>query len=185
MTKDVKCWDNYWGEDNSNRLTKQRIEVFRRLIGALPIGSILEIGCSNGYNLAAISKLGEYKLTGIDIASRAIKATDKSIANFMVMDAFDISFPDMSFDLVLCCSFFCIFFNSHLPKLIKGITRVCRKYILVIDYHGQPEPPDPSTWQKRDYDGLFPGFKVIKFEPIVKEISSNMSAWLFSRGMED
>ena len=184
MINDVKCWDNYWGEDNFYHLTDQRAGLFRRLITNLPIKSILEVGCSNGYNLAAISRMGDYDLTGIDIAPRAIKNADKSIANFMVGDAFNLPFQDNSFDLVLCCSFFNCFFDNHIPELIAEVSRVCRKYMLVIDYHGDLESSASLalvTWQKRNYDNLFPGFSLIKSYRNVAEISICMSVWLFKR----
>lgn len=57
--KGVKLWDNYWGEGtSSDKLIEERLPMFRRLIAGLPVKSILEVGCSNGYNLVAIAKLG-------------------------------------------------------------------------------------------------------------------------------
>jgi len=179
---DVKYWGNYKGAgDNTDLLTEQRIELFRRLLFQVTVKSILEVGCSNGYNLKAISRLGNYELTGIDIAPRAIENTNKTIADFVLGDCVNLPFKDRSFDLVLCCGFFDCYFDKNMPALTSEVIRVADDWILVVDYRGNGEPTGRITWQRRDYNDLFPGFSVSWYTDEIQEINEEFSAWLLRR----
>jgi 2-polyprenyl-3-methyl-5-hydroxy-6-metoxy-1,4-benzoquinol methylase len=71
-----------------------------------PTSTILEIGCGAGRISIALAKMG-YKVTGIDFIPEMIEAAkgqaryQKVIADFKVMDALEMTFPDESFQYVL------------------------------------------------------------------------------------
>ena len=176
-------WGSYRGEPNPKWLAETRVDLFKRLLTGLDVKTIIELGCNNGFNLDAISRVGKYELSGVDISPLAILMADKSIGDFSVKDIMIMEL-DHQYDLVLCSGLCSSFTDEGLKKLIPKIVSLARKYILIIDYHAVNEPDDPTTWRKRDYGGLFPGFWGIKYSSPVSEISNSMSAWVFERKAE-
>jgi len=168
MNKQAKLWlgnhGKTWTDHNASAIDiKERAKTFKDLVGGLPVKSILEVGCNKGYNLTAFSTFGDYNLVGVDIVDYAIRNTDCS-AELIVADAFKLPFKDNSFDLVLACGFFDAYPYKGIPELAKEVSRVTKKYILVIDYaiYNFNKRIDvlvssegvPLFWM-REYEGIF------------------------------
>jgi len=92
-------------------------------------GSVLEIGCGNGYGTTLIKKnLNPRRITGVDIDEKMIqiakrKVQDDSI-NFLLMDASRLSFADEKFDAI-----FNFGIIHHIPdwkECINELKRVLR-----------------------------------------------------------
>lgn len=113
-----------------NRLNLRRIEECATLIrwlDAAPGERILDVGCGDGSNAAAIAKVGA-SVVGIDVNSeRLALATARkrsSLLAFHRMDAADLEFEDESFDKVVS---FCVI--EHFPsdeRVLAELHRVLR-----------------------------------------------------------
>lgn len=80
-------------------------EYRNQVIAAHTAGAtVLELGCLYGRTMEKLHPLGPQKLIGIDISTRGIEVAKRErgdIAEFHVMDAHSLEFPDESVDLVI------------------------------------------------------------------------------------
>ncbi len=71
-------------------------------------GSVLEIATGPGYFCTELAKLGNFKITGLDISNDLIKIARNNAeqagvkVDFLQGNASSIQFPDMSFDFIFC-----------------------------------------------------------------------------------
>ncbi len=71
-------------------------------------GSVLEIATGPGYFCIELAKLGNFKITGLDISNDLVKIARTNAqqagvqVDFLQRNASSIQFPDMSFDFVFC-----------------------------------------------------------------------------------
>src|SRR4030095_15233587 len=71
-------------------------------------GAVLEIATGPGYFCTELAKLGNFKITGLDISNDLIKIARTNAeqvgvkVDFLQGNASSIQFPDMSFDFVFC-----------------------------------------------------------------------------------
>jgi ubiquinone/menaquinone biosynthesis C-methylase UbiE len=75
-----------------------------RIDELVPDRTVLDYGCGNGWNSVRLLGLRPKKLVGIDISQNAIEEAVKRAgdnAEFRVMDAHKLEFPDNKFDLVV------------------------------------------------------------------------------------
>jgi ubiquinone/menaquinone biosynthesis C-methylase UbiE len=95
--------------------------------------SVLDIATGRGASLfPAVDRIGPSGwAVGIDLAEEMIKELGHDIrthgilnVDARVMDAEDLSFPDATFDYVLCG--FCLFFFPHLGQALSEILRVLK-----------------------------------------------------------
>jgi SAM-dependent methyltransferase len=93
------------------------------------IKDVLDLGCGPGFYSMMFGSKG-FKVTGIDYSDRMIEearknAKDRDVeAEFLVMDAQNLGFPDSSFDLVVSRDvFWCL---EHPERAYSEILRVLR-----------------------------------------------------------
>ena len=71
-------------------------------------GSVLEIATGPGYFCTELAKLGNFKITGLDISNDLVKIARTNArqagvkVDFVQGNASSIQFPDMSFDFIFC-----------------------------------------------------------------------------------
>lgn len=154
-TKQLKIWKSKFGKDYTDRNIIDpniRIDAFKRMIGDLRIERILEVGCSSAHNLVALSKIGNYKLTGIEPLEYAVKKAREGSNSICVLegDCFEIPFIDSYFDLVFTCGVLIHIVAKDLSKAIDEIYRVSKEYILAIEYYA----PRDTTIHYRGHNDL-------------------------------
>lgn len=203
MTKQLDIWTSQFGKDWTDRTNidpRTRADAFKRMIGGLDIRTILEVGCSAGHNLAALSLIQPpphgYELYGVDPLEYAIvKANQecrpyrKAWTNFLVADCFHLPFVDSAFDLVFTCGVLMHTTPEDLPKAIREMSRVSNRYILLIEYYAEDEVSIPYRGHddllfKRDYRkaGERMGLKCIEKGFWGKEDGfDDCSVWLFGK----
>jgi SAM-dependent methyltransferase len=86
----------------------------------LQIGSVLEIGCSQGYLCNQLNKNG-YSSVGGDISRTALRARITKKLNIVQLDGETLPFPSSYFDAVLAISTI-----EHVPKPVRVIKEVFR-----------------------------------------------------------
>ena len=89
---------------------------------------VLDYGCGNGWASLPLLPLGPARLIGIDISQKwvdeALRRATGSKAEFHVMDAHHLDFPDESFDLVLGRA---ILHHLDFEAAIKEVKRVLKR----------------------------------------------------------
>lgn len=124
-TKDYfdKNVDSFSG--SRNRLWPEFEELKKYMKGG---EKILDLGCGNG-RLFELFKNRNVKYTGVDTSVEFIeRAKEKYGDYFVVADAFNLPFPDNSFDSIWAIAFFHHIPSKHLRlKVFKEIKRVLKK----------------------------------------------------------
>lgn len=134
---------------------------------------ILEVGCNVGAQLAMLQKQGYRNLYGIEINVAAAASARRALpeANILVGSAFDLPFRDNYFDLVFTSGVLIHIAPKDLPRALKEIYRVSKKYIWGFEYFN----PEPVTinyrghtnrlWKRNFaqlYLDLFPDLALVK-----------------------
>ena len=126
------------------------------LIG-LDFDSVLEVGCNLGHNLGGFVKQGK-RVFGVDLLEEVLSSQPWGGA---VGTAFALPFPDNSLDLVLCAGVLCHIALERAASAILEIERVCRKYVIVIDYSASEELAcsfrGAQLMWRRDFQALIEG----------------------------
>jgi ubiquinone/menaquinone biosynthesis C-methylase UbiE len=98
-------------------LTRKSLDRFKELArqtaNQLPAGgSVLEVAPGPGYFAIELAKLGDYKITGLDISKTFVEIARANAAkaavrvDFQQGNASDMPFPDERFDFLVCCAAF-------------------------------------------------------------------------------
>lgn len=98
--------------------------------------SVLEIGCSTGYNSAVIDTLDvDYKYVGCDFSNEFIKSAKILFPtkDFDVQNAINLNYSSESFDVVV--SGCCILHIEPFEEAIREAFRVARSYVI---FHRTP-----------------------------------------------
>lgn len=112
-----------------NRETDLNTGCLNTIIDSIssPIGSLLDIGCSNGFLLEKIhEKYPELRLYGVDIKQAKKSGNYDFIAAFVER----LPFQDKSFDVVTCCHTLEHIKNEQ--KAINELKRITRKQLIIV-----------------------------------------------------
>ena len=117
-------------------------------LAQIPQGStVLDVASGRGASLfAAAERVGlSGRVVGIDLAEGMVEALMPEIGSWglanveaRLMDAEDLSFPDSTFDYVLCG--FCLFFFPNLDRALSEMVRVLKPHGRLVS----------STWGKEE-----------------------------------
>ncbi len=133
----------------------RKSEIFRDLVGPsrLPTGRALEVGCNIGLQLQLLRRGNPgLELHGLEPQPYAL-ARAKELSpevQFHHGNAFALPFPDQSFDLVMTHGVLIHIHPGDLPKAIREIHRVSRRYILCHEYYA----PETVAIRYHGQDGL-------------------------------
>jgi len=112
-------------------LIEKTKDYFNRNIESFSIEDkekILDLGCGNG-RLLELFENRNIKYTGVDFSEKMIKKAKAKYGDyFVIADAFNLPFPDNSFNLILTIAFFHHIPSKHFRlKILKEIKRVLKK----------------------------------------------------------
>jgi pseudaminic acid biosynthesis-associated methylase len=153
-TKQLALWRSEFGRDYTDRNDVERparIEVWRRILDGVPVGSILEVGCNAGWNLEYLHRLGYTDAQGIEPQTYAVEQlrARRPHLRAQVGTAFDLPFADASFDLVFTSGVLIHIDGADLPRALAEMHRVSRRFVLAIEY----DHPTEQEIHYRGHDG--------------------------------
>lgn len=113
--------------------------IYRQLVGPdrLPTGRVLEVGCNIGLQLRLLEVANPgLEFHGLEPQGYAIERARNFAPNmhFHPGTAFALPFPDASFDLVMTHGVLIHIHPDDLPKALREIVRVSRRFILAHEY---------------------------------------------------
>jgi len=159
-------------------------------VRAHSFGSILEVGCNSGPNLAVLARERPgARMVGVDINAASVYEgsrllAEEGIANvtLLVLKADELArFPDKSFDIVLTCGLLVMIGPDQIRTVIRDSVRIARKAVILAEEHAFRRLwKDPqglgifSDVYRRDYAALLRQFvddeNRIHIEPLPLEL---------------
>ena len=202
MTETTNCeasrleqlWAGEFGDAyiNRNRQAGEGRDIFwRKLLGAFPVASALEVGCNIGGNLRCIAEsVPPRDVYGVDINSHAIQEVRRLLpeANTLLSPARSLPFRDRRFDLVFTMGVLIHQPESSLPLVMSEVVRTSRRYVLCGEYFAdQPREiayrDQPGALFKRDYGRLyrelFPELRLVEQGFLESPAWDDLTWWLF------
>ena len=175
-TDQLALWRSDFGRSYTDRNDvekPERIEVWRRILDGTGVHHALEVGCNVGWNLEYLRRVGVAELWGVEPQAYAV---DKIRARWpelhvQVGTAFELPFPDASFDLAFTSGVLIHIGPDDLPRALDEMYRVSRRWIVAIEYDHPTEVEikyrghEHALW-KRDHGAAwqrrFPALREVK-----------------------
>jgi len=131
------------------------IEVLRR---EREQGNILYAACSFGLGVKLIESFG-YSVMGIDIDKYAIRQGKERNLDVRVMNAFNMDFPDNSFDIAISRDFLRPdYLGEDLKAAFLEQARTIKKGGILINYSALADPVKDDNWNTAKKEMQDPGF---------------------------
>lgn len=129
---------------------------------------ILDVGCGSGATLQWLAQRGAQRrlLYGVDLREDPITLARKNIpgTNLLCADARWLSFPDHTFDVIICNNIFGSILDQAAAAAVAGeIRRVVKSSGLIIwcdSRYRNPWNPSVRGYSAREVRRFFPGFRV-------------------------
>ena len=123
------------------------------LVGALKVRTIMEVGCGSGDNLAALASVGDYELTGTDIAPEALDLAKQRVphARLLLLDIEKTALPEQ-FDLVMSLQVV-----EHILddlSALRHMARMSMGYVLIATMRGRMRQSEIAIGHLRNYSSL-------------------------------
>lgn len=201
----VYAWQGEFGDryvdrnDYADWKIANGVVAFDRMLGRLPITSILEVGCNIGLNLLALNRLfgGTLALYAVEPNANALQRLtardDVRLAGSWTASGDRLPLADGQVDLAFTSGVLIHVPPSELEQSTRELVRVSSRYVLCIEYfshepveiayHGQPG----MLW-KRDFGGYYlahhPELKTVRYGFLwQQELKNfdNLNWWLFEK----
>lgn len=181
MNKQLDTWQSDFGDAYTERnqiAWQTRLPAFQEVLGGLALGSVLEVGCNRGHNLACVaSVLPDAQIAGVEpnayalaLAHGLAAASDVPLS-LLSGNALALPFRDGLFDLVFTAGVLIHVGPTELPQAMAEVYRVSKRYVLAAEYYAETETPieyrgsSELLW-KRDFLGAyrsqFPDLQVVR-----------------------
>lgn len=147
-----KLWSGDWGDmQRYGPTSRHQRRVTSRLLDGLAFGSVLDVGCGEGSNLAFLQ--GRYapaRAAGLDVSAEAVSAARTRCpgAEFHVGDASRATELGL-FDLVTCIDVL-----EHVERdaeLVAALARASSRYVFCVSVQGQMRPGEAEIGHLRNY----------------------------------
>lgn len=194
-TPQVGVWKGDFGKKYTDRNRIKPAEkkpIFRRMFSELRISSALEAGCNRGHNLVALADLFEIEPVGIEPNAYARRRARISDPRISVLNGtiFNLPFKEGSFDLAFTSGVLIHIRLKDLPRAIRELYRVSRRYLMCCEYYDEKETPvcyrgrDNLLW-RRDFRWhflkLYPRLRMLRSGHYGEEIGHRMDWWVFEK----
>jgi pseudaminic acid biosynthesis-associated methylase len=149
-----KFGDGYMERNRGNALLASKTTFFGRAMRAAPgIHSICEFGCNIGLNLKALSEIGNFDLSGIEInADAAEEARAFGVAKILTGSILEDISQECEYDLTFTSGVLIHIDPEYLNTVYDNLVRLSRQYVLVAEYYN---PAPVSVPYRGHEDRLF------------------------------
>lgn len=117
-----------WYTSNTGRSLDEFAKLAQRIASQLPPASnVLEVAPGPGYFCIELAKLGDYKITGLDISHTFVEIASKKAAaagvrvNFRQGNASNTPFANDAFDFLVCRAAF-----KNFGEPVRALQEMCR-----------------------------------------------------------
>ncbi len=165
-TRLEELWAGEFGSEYADRnrvLDERRARFWAGLLERHEIGSVLEVGCGQGGNLAPIARvLDPADVWGVDLNLTALARAREHAPgiNVVTARARRMPFRDGFVDLAFTVGVLIHQPDESLPDVMAELVRCSRRYILWAEYHAPTSEAVPYHGQesalfRRDYGALY------------------------------
>jgi ubiquinone/menaquinone biosynthesis C-methylase UbiE len=161
LTRDINWEESYFTPDHPKN------DLLVEVLKNIRFGSIVEVGCASGGNLARIKReFPDVEVGGIDISPQAIEEAKRLIGDYVavleVSPAHKIFLSDKSVDVVM--TNMCLIYVDpfHIKKTIKEIKRISRSYVIFVEFHNE-------HWFNRLVCRLFNGYNMYNYYKLLSK----------------
>ena len=147
-----QLWEDQWGAmqeagPTHRHITRTIVDTVRRL----DVESIIDVGCGNGANLAALqAALPLRRVVGLDLSDSAIRAARARVdGELLVRDVMSEGGLNETFDLVLSSQVI-----EHIEDdatFVRRLYDMCGRYCLVGTMQGRMRPSERAIGHHRNY----------------------------------
>ena len=137
-----------WYATNTRKSLDEFKALAKRIASKLPAGSsVLEVAPGPGYFAVELAKLGDYRVTGLDISKTFVEIADRNAmeanvdVSFRQGNASDMPFESESFNFILCRAAF---------KNLADPVGACGKCIVYYSLYRQDRPRGGSNGPEYD-----------------------------------
>lgn len=148
-------WTSAWGEMQAVGPVHRHVQSdLVRVIDALDVKTVLDVGCGSGDNLATLSGSSKgYELTGADISIEALRLAARRVptADLKLLDIQNESLDDR-YDLVMSVQVI-----EHLlddVAALRNMAAIARKYVLVSTIGGRMRASERAIGHFRNYSAV-------------------------------
>jgi SAM-dependent methyltransferase len=129
---------------------RHALERLIAMVAALPVHSVLDVGCGSGQNLRALASVHKYRLAGIDISDTALAKARAAVpdAELHRLDA-QIDKLEAKFDLVVSLQVV-----EHVPDdlaLMRNLRLMSNRYVMISTMQGKMRPSEARIGHLRNY----------------------------------
>jgi len=150
-----RLWTESWGDQQRfGPVHRRQREELLKLIAQLNINTVLDVGCGNGDNLAAMAyAMPQLVLSGTDISGEALTVASQRVptANLQQLDV-QKQRLDQQFDLIFC--------NQVVEHLVddmaafRNIGLMAKQWVLIATMRGRMRPSERSIGHIRNYSDV-------------------------------
>lgn len=166
-----ELWSDAWGDMQAfGPVHRHSLERLLATVAALPVESVLDVGCGAGQNLYALAAFGNYRLAGIDVSDKALEIARGMVpgAELHLMDV-QTQILDARFDLVISLQVV-----EHIPDdlaLIRNMRLMTNRYVMIATMQGEMRPSETRIGHLRNYSSteLVEKMKSVGLKPVKVE----------------
>jgi SAM-dependent methyltransferase len=120
------------------------------MVAALPVRTVLDVGCGSGQNLRALAASGAYRLAGVDVSDKALERARIAVPD-AELHCLDLQCRklDETFDLVMSLQVI-----EHIPDdlaLLRNMRLMSNRYVMVATMQGKMRPSETRIGHLRNY----------------------------------
>ena len=149
-----ELWQTAWGDiQRHGPVHRHATEDLLRIVAALDVRTILDVGCGSGDNLEALANANSYELSGVDYSEQALAIARKRVPGVMLakLDAQREWLPE-TYDLVISLQVV-----EHLlddVSAIRNMAKMAGRYLLVATMQGRMRKSELAIGHIRNYSAI-------------------------------